>query len=149
MAISNQQQQYQKTGFDLSQLVGTGDSNWSDDVTAVLLEIQPREGMYNVVDRDGNPVIDPSTGRQMQRPNTWVAYFSDGSMFNWTVFQNEQGQIVPWSRFDPSINLVQCRAQNIAVHVWRDKNRRMHLEIAQQQEQQVMSMTQANRAPWE
>lgn len=135
MAINNGTQQYQKTTehsfIDLTQLQGSGEvGRYKDDVVGVLLGIEPRPGTYQVQDR--------KTGNIITRPNSWTAHFQDGSMFSWPTYLDEQtGQVMPWSRFDQSINLAACVQQGIAIHIWRDERKFVHLEIAEQQQAQV------------
>lgn len=133
MAISNNGQQYQNTHnfIDLNQLQGSGEvGRYKDDVVGVLLGIEPRDGFYQVQDR--------KTGVMIQRPNSWTAHFADGSMFSWPTYLDEtSGRVMPWSRFDQSINLAACAQQGIAIHIWRDERKFVHLEIAEQQQVQT------------
>lgn len=142
MAISNQQQQYRRTTsfVPLDQLpTGTGESGrYVTDVTGVLLGIEPRDGVYQVTDRN--------TGQVITRPNSWTAHFADGSMFSWPTYVDDGGVVRMWSRFDSSINLAQVIQQGIVIHLWKDKRNFTHLEVV---EQQVQQLTPANRAPWD
>lgn len=102
---------------------GTGTSSlYKDDVTGVLLGIEPRPGTYEVVDR--------VTGEVITRPNSWTAHFEDGSRFSWPTYLDENGVVQPWSRFDESIDLAECASKHIAIHVWRDARKFVHLELA-------------------
>ena len=134
MAISNNGQQYQTRQhnfIDLGQLQGSGEGpQYKDEVVGILLGIEPREGFYQITDR--------KTGQVITRPNSWTAHFADGSMFSWPTYLDEETNTVrPWSRFDPSINLQACVQQRTVIHIWRDKNKFCHLEIAEQQQAQV------------
>ena len=138
MAISNNGQQYtnnqqQHSFIDLAQLHGSGEvGRYKDDVTGILLGIEPRDGFYQIQDR--------KTGVMIQRPNSWTAHFADGSMFSWPTYLDETtGQVMPWSRFDQSINLAACAQQGIAIHIWRDERKFVHLEIAKTQTQQIQT----------
>lgn len=134
MAINNGTQQYQTTRhnfIDLAQLQGSGEGpQYKDEVVGVLLGIEPRDGFYQITDR--------KTGQVITRPNSWTAHFADGSMFSWPTYLDEETNTVrPWSRFDQSINLAACAQQGIAIHIWRDERKFVHLEIAEQQQAQV------------
>lgn len=145
MAINIQQQQQsntQTTSFSLSQIHGTGDNNgrFLEDVTGVLVDIKVREGFYNFT--------NPKTGEIITRPNSWIAVFDDGSLFSWPTYQDPTtGQVLPWSRFDPSIDLAACAQQGIAIHLWKDERKFTHLELAAQQSQNMSVMSIANRQP--
>lgn len=137
-------QQYQRTqSFNLAALKGTGANTgrFSDDVTGVLVDLQIRDGFYEFP--------NPRTGEVMQRPNSWVAVFADGSLFSWSTFVDQNGNVQPWSRFDQSIDLAACAQQGVAIHVWRDERKMMHLELAAGQQTQANAsvMTMANRQP--
>lgn len=135
MAISNSNsnQQYNRvrTFVPLDQLPqGTGASNYVDDVTDVLLGIEPRDGSYEIT--------DDRTGQVIQRPNSWTAHFASGAMFSWpTYLDRADGTVKMWSRFDSSINLAACIQQGIPIHLWRDERKFVHLELAQQPAQQA------------
>ena len=119
--------------INLDSLVGSGEvGRYKPEVTGVLLGIEPRPGFYEVKDRNGNPVIDPETGRQMVRPNSWTAYFADGSMWSWpTYLDKETNTVRAWSRFDPSIDLKACVANQTVIHVWKDDRNFSHLEVVE------------------
>jgi hypothetical protein len=124
--------------YDLNLLKGVGNAGrYAREVTAVLMELRPYVGpkpMYEFKLDDG---------RTIQRPQTWTAVFSDGSMFDWTVFLNEEtGELRPWDQFDPSIDLEYCKQNNIPIHVWRDERKRMHLELAVSEETTQQSVQQ-------
>jgi hypothetical protein len=131
MAISNNGQQFNTNNarnyIDLTGFAGSGEvGRYKDEVTGVLVGIEPRDGFYQVQDR--------KTGQMIQRPNSWTAHFEDGSMWSWPTYVDEQTNTVrPWSRFDPSINLAACVQQRIVIHVWKDDRNFSHLEIAEQQ----------------
>ena len=106
---------------------GSGTSSlYKDDIVGVLLGIEPREGTYEVADR--------TTGEIITRPNSWTARFADGSRFSWPTYLDEDGNVQLWSRFDESIDLSECAANGIAIHVWRDARKLVHLELAVQTE---------------
>lgn len=137
MAISNQQQQFNRTHsfIPLNQLPqqGAGESGlYLNNVTGVLLGIEPRTGTYQVKDR--------RTGQLIERPNSYTAVFEDGSMFSWPLIQNQDGTYRLWDRFDQSINLMACVQNRIAIHVWKDERGFNHLELAQQQQAQARQM---------
>jgi len=145
MAISNQQQQQftrtQRTFVPLDQLPqGSGASGtYQDDVTGILVGIEPREGSYQITDR--------RTGQVISRPNSWTAHFADGAMFSWPTYLDEQGVVRMWSRFDSTINLAACVQQGIPIHIWRDERKFVHLELAQQPAQQVAPQYQPPMNP--
>lgn len=154
MAISNGTQQFQSAHnfIDLTGFAGSGEvGRYKPEVTGVLLGIEPRDGFYQVKDRDGNAIIDPETGRPMMRPNSWTAYFEDGSMWSWPTYQDKQTkQVLPWSRFDPSINLKACVQQRKVLHVWKDDKNFSHLELVET-EVNINPLPIVNQAvaPWE
>ena len=147
MAISNQQQQFVRTHnfIDLNQLAGSGEvGRYKDDVTGILVGIEPRDGVYQVKDRKSGQVIT--------RPNSWTAHFEDGSMWSWPTYVDPNTNTVqPWSRFDPSINLAACVQQRIAIHVWKDDKNFSHLEIAAEQQHSNLNPLPIMGAgiPWE
>ena len=146
MAISNQQQNYNRTNsFNLSMLKGSGANTgrFVEDVTGVLVDIQVRDGYYDFT--------NPRTGEITTRPNSWIAVFEDGSLFSWPTYEDPQTkQVMPWSRFDPSIDLAQCAQNHIAIHLWKDDRRFTHLELAVQQPTQQANPSVANmtRGNW-
>lgn len=107
---------------------GTGEvGRYKEEIVGILLGIEPREGTYQVTDR--------RTGEVITRPNSWTAYFEDGSMWSWpTYVDQETGQVKPWSRFDPSIKLASVVKQRQVIHVWKDNKGFAHLELAHEQE---------------
>lgn len=147
MAISNQQQQFVRNNnasFNLAALKGSGANTgrFSEDVTGVLVDLQMRDGSYTFT--------NPRTGEITERPNSWVAVFDDGSLFAWPTYVDPQtGNVMPWSRFDQSIDLAACAQNGVAIHVWKDERRFTHLELAVQQPAQVNAsvMSMANRQP--
>lgn len=159
MAINNNGTMYQQQHnfIDLNQLQGSGEvGRYKDEVTGILVGIEPRPGTYEVKDR--------RTGEVITRPNSWTAHFADGSMWSWPTWVDPQGRVQPWSRFDPSINLAACVAQQKVIHVWKDDRNFSHLEVVETQVQMnpnPMPIMQAqpatneppaiatNLAPWE
>ena len=150
MAINMQQQQYvrqvnnQVSFIDLNSLAGTGEvGRYKDDVTGILVGIEPRGGFYQVKDR--------RTGQLIERPNSWTAHFADGSMWSWPTYVDETtGQVRPWSRFDPSINLAECVAHQRVIHVWKDDKQFSHLEIVDTTVQMNPTVAQLPTvAPWQ
>ena len=112
---------------------GRGDSI-PKDVTGILVGIEPRDGYYTFTD---------ANGQEVKRHEAYLAHFEDGQVFSWTVFEDENtGEVKMWDRFDPSINLAACVQQRIAIHVWKDKNNRMHLTLAGQETGQQMQQAQ-------
>lgn len=147
MAINQQQQQFVRTHhnfIDLNQLAGSGEvGRYKDDVTGILLGIEPRGGSYQVKDR--------RTGAIITRPNSWTAVFEDGSMWSWPTYVDPNtNQVMPWSRFDSSINLAECVAQRITIHVWKDDKNFSHLEVVEQQSQNINPLPIMGAGiPWE
>ena len=156
MAVSNQQQNFTRTNHSfipLNQLPqqGAGESGrYLDNVTGVMLGIEARPGVFEFTDR--------RTGQKVQKPNSYTAVFEDGSMFSWPWIRDEQGNWKLWDRYDTSINLVQCVQNRIAIHVWRDERGFCHLELVQQQAQQMPVVNQVyapgtqpqqNGMPWD
>lgn len=128
--ITNNGQQYtnndngnrQRNFINLNGFTGSGEvGRYKDEVVGVLVGIEPREGSYQVKDR--------RTGQLIERPNSWTAVFEDGSMWSWPTYLDEQGRVMPWSRFDPSINLAEVVARRQVIHVWKDDKQFSHLEI--------------------
>lgn len=121
----NTQRQY----INLGGLSGSGESTlFVDEVQGVLLGIETRDGFYTVKDR--------RTGQPIQRPNSWVGHWMTDKgekLMSWPTYVNEQGQVCPWSRFDPSINLAQCSAQRVTLHMWKDDRSFYHLEVVEEQ----------------
>lgn len=104
------------------------------EVTGILLGIEPRPGFYEVKDKNGNPIIDPETGEPMKRPQSWTAHFADGSMWSWPTYEDKAThQVLPWSRFDSSIDLGECVSHQRVIHVWRDERNFSHLELVETQ----------------
>jgi hypothetical protein len=110
---------------------GSGEvGRFKTDITGVLLGIEPRGGSYEVTDR--------KTGELIRRPNSWTAYFSDGSMFAWPTYVDEATRTVkPWSRFDSRIDLAACIENHTVLHLWKDDRQFCHLEIAATQQLSV------------
>lgn len=139
MAINMQQRQF----INLNGFCGSGEvGRYKDEVTGVLVGIEPRTGTYKVTDR--------RTGEVIERPNSWTAVFEDGSMWSWPTYVNEQGQVCPWSRFDPSIDLSTCVKQRKVLHVWKDDRQFSHLELVET-ETNINPLPIVNQAvaPWE
>lgn len=130
--IQNNGTEYQT--YDLGMIKGVGNAGrYAREVTAVLMELRPYVGPKPMYE------FELEDGRKIKRPQTWTAVFDDGSMFDWTVYLNEEtGELSPWNQFDPSIDLAYCKANNIPIHVWRDERKRMHLELAVSEETTVV-----------
>lgn len=146
MAISNGAQQFQSTHnfINLDGFTGSGEvGRYKDEVIGVLVGIEPRGGFY--------PVTDRRTGEVIQRPNSWTAHFEDGSMWSWPTYVDETThQVMPWSRFDPSINLALCVKQRKVIHVWKDDRKFSHLELVDTQvNMNPLPVMAAATAPWE
>lgn len=127
--ITNGNTNYTRQFVPLDELpIGSGETGFKEDIVGVLVGFEKRPGMYEFTDQNG---------QRVSKPNTWIAHFEGGLMFNWTTFLNEEtGAVEMWHRFDPEkINLRACIEQRIPLHVWRDERRRMHLELAQFQRQ--------------
>lgn len=113
---------------------GTGEAGFSKNVTGVLLGIEERQGTYEFTDANGNKII---------HSQTWTAYFEGGAMFSWpTYVDKETGEVKLWSRFSSDIDLGECIANRIPIHVWRDERNWMHLEIAKQATRQQPAQQQ-------
>lgn len=156
MAINNNGMQFNNTNhtfIDLTNFTGSGEvGRYKDEVTGVLVGIEPRGGSYQVKDR--------RTGQMIQRPNSWTAYFEDGSMWSWPTYVDQQTNTVrPWSRFDSSINLAEVVARRQVIHVWKDDRQFSHLEVVDttvQMNPNPMPIMQApaqqpvsDQVPWE
>lgn len=143
MAISNGKQQFNRTFIDLNQLEGSGEiGRYKPEVTGVLVGIEPRGGSYQVKDR--------RTGQIITRPNSWTAYFEDGSMWSWPTYVDEHGQVRPWSRFDPSIDLQLCVRERRVIHVWKDDRNFSHLEVVETETNiNPLPVMAPAVAPWE
>lgn len=111
--------------INLNGFKGSGEvGRYKDEVTGILVGIEPRGGFYEVKDR--------RTGAIIQRPNSWTAHFADGSMWSWPTYVDETThQVLPWSRFDSSIDLAECVAQHRVIHVWKDDRSFSHLELVE------------------
>ena len=145
MAISNQQQQYQRTFIPLDDLpTGAGETGFKKDVTGILLGIEPRDGYYEFV--------DSRTGKKMTKPNSYIAHFADGSMFNWPTYLDEEtGQVRIWNRFDTKLSLKELIQNEVTIHLWKDDRNFYHLEVVEEQvnlNPMPVVMAQAN-APWQ
>lgn len=165
MSISNQQQQYQRTSnpcYDLTKLRGTGNTGFADEVTGHLIRLEIRTGFYEVKDKDGNPIIDPRTGRPMIRPNSWTAVFDNG-LWSWPTRYKDPvaalddpenlNNVEPWLGFDEGIDIL-----HEEIHVFRVPGRNggkfPRLERVERtvQHAAVQQLTAANAqpvAPWE
>ncbi|MCR4870362.1 MAG: hypothetical protein K5859_03570 [Atopobiaceae bacterium] len=113
--------------FNLDAIAGTGEVGFVKEVhNGILQRIQKREGTYKVFDIETGEVI-------AENPKSAIAYFEGGVKFNWTTYEDkETGEVKLWSRFDQSINLGVCARQRIPLHIWRDSNNHMHLELEEQ-----------------
>ena len=134
MAISISNGTTSQQFINLAGFRGSGEvtNRYLPEVTGVLLGIEPRGGFYEVKDKEGRPIIDPKTGKPMQRPQSWTAHFADGSMWSWPTYVDETThQVLPWSRFDPSIDLGECVAHQRVIHVWKDDRNFSHLELVE------------------
>lgn len=114
--------------INLNGFRGSGEvSRYVSDVTGILLGIEPRDGSYTVNDR--------RTGKPVSRPNSWTAYIQtpEGVMYwSWpTYIDQATGQVLPWSRFDSSIDLGACVAQRKVIHLSKDENGFCHLELVE------------------
>lgn len=99
------------TTIDLNAFRGRGEqprTMFADEVTGHLVSITLREGEYEVK-RNGQPVIDPATGKPMVRPNSAIAEWrsDDGERVftNWPARYDDNHSILLWDAFDTSINL--------------------------------------------
>lgn len=130
---------YKKTNFIPLEYLphGTGEvGRYLPEVEGILIGLEARGGTYTVKDR--------KTGQEITRPNSWTAHFLDGSMWSWPTYLGEDGKVYPWSRFDPSIDLVQCIQQQKVIHVWKDEDNFCHLELVETTSQGINpSVTQA------
>lgn len=126
MAISNQQQQYQRTFVPLDDLpTGAGSTDFKKDVTGILLGIEPREGSYEFTDE--------RTGKKVERPNSYIAHFADGSKFNWpTYLDKETGEVKLWNRFEVGLEVKELIQKQVTIHLWRDDRNFTHLEVVAQ-----------------
>jgi len=130
--------------INLAGFCGSGEvGRYKDEVIGVLVGIEPRGGTYQVKDR--------RTGEIIERPNSWTAYFEDGSMWSWPTYVDEaDGLVKPWSRFNRSINLALCVQQRKVIHVWKDDRQFSHLELVDTQvNMNPMPIMAAATAPWE
>jgi hypothetical protein len=130
--------------INLNGFAGTGEvGRYRDDVTGILVGIEPRGGSYTVRDR--------RTGEMITRPNSWTAVFEDGSMWSWPTYIDEKtNQVMPWSRFDPSINLALCVKQRKVIHVWKDDKSFSHLEVVETTSNiNPLPVTNGDGIPWE
>lgn len=114
--------------IDLSQLNGAGEATmFVDDVEGVLLGIEVRGGTYTVNDR--------KTGQPITRPNSWIAHWMTSTgekLMSWPTYVDQAtGKVRPWSRFDAKINLAQCSANRIPLHMWKDERSFYHLEVVE------------------
>lgn len=139
MAINMQQRQF----INLNGFTGSGEvGRYKDEVTGILVGIEPRPGTYQVKDR--------RTGQIIERPNSWTAYFEDGSMWSWPTYVDETThQVMPWSRFDPSINLAACVQQRKVIHVWKDDRQFSHLEVVETTTNVNPLPVMTSVAPWD
>lgn len=144
MAINSNGTQYNNNGgaYNLAALNGSGESTmFVTDVEGVLLGIEMRDGWYEVADRH--------TGKPVQRPNSWIGHWltpQGEKLMSWPTYQDPNtGQVMPWSRFDPSINLAACSAQKVTLHMWKDDRNFYHLEMV---EEQVNMNPMPLQAPW-
>lgn len=150
--ITNGTQQYNSNNstrqfIDLAAMAGSGESTmFVDDVQGVLLGIEVRDGFYTINDR--------RTGQPIQRPNSWIAHWGTPQgekLMSWpTYLDQETNQVKPWSRFDPSINLAQCSAQKVTLHMWKDDRNFYHLEMVEEQVNlnPMPIVAAAPTAPW-
>lgn len=131
--ITNNGQQYQQVNnnnaqqfIDLSGFTGSGEvGRYLEDHTGVLMGIVPRGGTYRIKDR--------RTGQLIERPNSWTAMFEDGNMVSWPTYVDPNtGQVMPWSRFDQSINLAEVVKQRKLIHLWKDDRKFFHLEVVEE-----------------
>ncbi len=114
--------------INLNGFKGSGEvSRYVNDVTGFLLGIEPRDGSYVVNDR--------RTGKPVERPNSWTAYVQtpEGIMYwSWPTYIDQvTGQVLPWSRFDSSIDLGVVVAERQLIHLSKDEKGFCHLELVQ------------------
>lgn len=146
MAININSNGTTRNFINLAGFCGSGEvGRYKDEVIGVLVGIEPRPGTYQVKDR--------RTGEMITRPNSWTAYFEDGSMWSWPTYVDETThQVMPWSRFDPSIDLAACVQQRKVIHVWKDDRQFSHLEVVETQvsmNPNPLPVMAAAMAPWE
>ena len=151
MAISNNGVNYNNTSnnggyINLAALNGSGESTmFVDDVEGVLVGIQTREGFYTVNDR--------KTGQPIQRPNSWIGHWMTDQgekLMSWPTYLDEKtGAVMPWSRFDQSINLAQCSAQQVRLHMWKDDRNFYHLEVVETQQNLNPMPVMGQQVPWQ
>lgn len=119
---------------DLATLQGSGETtNFPDSVTGILLGIEMRTGTYEVTDR--------KTGQKIERPNSWISHWQVGDrevLMSWPTYEQD-GNVLPWSRYDKSINLNACSQQGIVLHFWKDKRNFYHLEVVEEQRTQTIA----------
>lgn len=110
--------------INLDSINGNGEVGFVKEIRhGILTGIQMREGTYNVYDPETGEIID-------QKPKSAIAFFEGGLRFNWTTYADkETGEVKLWARFDQSINLGVCAKNRIPLHIWRDANNHMHLEL--------------------
>ena len=143
MAINSNINGTTRQFINLNGLVGSGEvGRYKDEVTGVLVGIEPRGGSYQVKDR--------KTGQIITRPNSWTAVFEDGSMWSWPTYVDETThQVMPWSRFDPAIDLAACVRERRVIHVWKDDRSFSHLEVVETQTNLNPLPVMAAVAPWD
>lgn len=101
---------------------GQGVSIYKAEHVGILLDVKPRTGTYIYKDKE--------TGEKFERPNSWDAIFADGTKVSWPAYVDQEGEVKPWDRFDPSIDLEECRDNGIAIHLFRNEEGYFRLEIA-------------------
>ena len=138
MTISNNGQQYQNTGktrvVDLHKMKGTGRTGFSENITGILTSITIRDDYYEWTNE--------KTGELIRKPQTAIAKFDNGQFFNWPTYEDENGVIQAWDKFDEDINLGDLMDQGIAIHVWKDARRFTHLEVVGGQQTAAQSQPQ-------
>lgn len=117
--------------YDLNAIAGAGESTrFVNEVTGILLGIEMRPGFYEIPDR--------RTGQKVKRPNSWIGHwlvreetgYEHEVLMSWPTYQDkETGLVHPWDYYDPSINLSQCAAQRIPLHMSRNERGFYKLEI--------------------
>ncbi len=111
MFANNTMSQSTPMSVDLTSFHGRGEqprTMFADEVIGHLVSITLRGGEYEVK-RNGQPVIDQTTGKPMVRPNSAIAEWrsdnGDRVLTSWPCRYGEQHEVLLWDAFDETINL--------------------------------------------
>lgn len=121
-----------KYDIDLNDIKGQG-FGLDMDFTGVI------QGFRLLVNEDGSPrTFSTPDG---PKPSGYAVEYIDAHgntrHGRWNAYWAEPGVPAPFARFDNRINLGECKAKNIALHIYRTPEGYMRVELAKEATQQL------------